>query len=56
MLCSTTSYAIPCRLQIYQKPLSWGHIALKDKMLVPNGGCYREVLLYIIQFLLYVCA
>ena len=30
----------------YRKPLSYGHPAIMDKMLVPNGVRYREVPLY----------
>ena len=31
---------------MYQKPLSYGHLAIRDKMLVPNGVRYRGVPLH----------
>ena len=40
-------YAVPRLPEIYRKPLSWGHLARVDKMLVPKGVRYREVPLYV---------
>ena len=39
-------YAVPHLLEIYRKSLSWGHLAIRNKMLVPNGVHYRGVPLY----------
>ena len=36
-LCSTVQLHIPCLPEIYRKPLSWGHLAITDKILAPNG-------------------
>ena len=40
-------YAVPRLPEIYRKPLSWGHLAITDEMLVPKGVHYRGVPLYI---------
>ena len=42
-------YAVPRLLEIYRKPLSWGHLAIRDKILVPNGVHYRGVPLYLFK-------
>ena len=39
-------YAVPRLPEIYRKPLSWGHLAITDEMLVPKGVRYRGVPLY----------
>ena len=39
-------YAVPHLPEIYQKPLSQGHLAITDKMLGPNGVRHRGVSLY----------
>ena len=39
-------YAVARLPEMYRKPLSWGHLAIADKMLVPNGVRYRGVPLY----------
>ena len=36
-------YPVPRLLEIYRKPLSWGHLAIRDKMLVPSGVRYAGV-------------
>ena len=43
-------YAVPHLPEIYRKPLSWGHLAITDKMLVPEGVRYRGVPLYSLPF------
>ena len=37
---------LPRLPKIDRKPLSWGHLAITDKMLVPKGVHYRGVPLY----------
>ena len=39
-------YTAPRLPEIYRKPLSWGHLAITDEMLVPKGVHYRGVPLY----------
>ena len=41
-----TGLRIPRLPEIYRKPLSCGHLAITDKMLVPKGVRYRGVPLY----------
>ena len=36
-------HAVPCLPEIYQKPLSWRHLAITEKMLVPKGIRYGGV-------------
>ena len=42
-LCSTVDNAGPHLLEIYWKPLSWGHLAIMDKIVGPIGVYYRGV-------------
>ena len=42
------SYCLSLLIMQYhtnQKPLSQGHLTIRDKMLVPNGVCYKGALL-----------
>ena len=39
-LCSTARLCIPRLPEMYRKPLSWGHLSIRAKMLVPNGVRY----------------
>ena len=44
---STAQLGVPRQPEIYWKPLSLGHLAITDKILVPNGVRYRGVSLYV---------